>query len=239
MKKIDFLKYLWAVIIPFLLLPSISHALEINNLRNQRYCEIFLGNSKIRTINLDIYNTIGLNECPKELWDDLSIEQIKKESGATIVHFNGPRRWVIDGIQNAKIPNMEPKIFGAIAMREVAMMQVYARELLGRQEPYEPHSVKRETTWVYLAGKPVYELINPQGQVFVMQSFSLQNVDQTEESIETLNERLNLPNGWKFRTRILESNAYLTPANNMAVVIQDDFLNTYQMEVPLFNLLMF
>lgn len=34
--------------------------------------------------------------------------------------------------------------------------------------------------------------------------------------------------GWKFPARILKSTGYLSSKNKLAVVIQDDYLNTYQ-----------
>jgi len=63
-----------------------------------------------------------------------------------------------------------------------------------------------------------------------MQSYSIQKTYQTEKSLAALGTKLHLPNGWIFRTRILNTNAYLTAENQVAVVIQDEFLNTYQQE---------
>jgi hypothetical protein len=44
----------------------------------------------------------------------------------------------------------------------------------------------------------------------------------------SLDERLDLPYGWNFSTRILQKNLQLA-ANGTARVITDDLSNTYQM----------
>lgn len=82
--------------------------------------------------------------------------------------------------------------------------------------------------WIYDAGKPVYELIDPKGNVFVMQSYSVQKEPQTEQSLTQLGSKLKLPTQWRFKTGILKKAGTVQAIDNMAVVVQDDFLNTYQ-----------
>jgi hypothetical protein len=93
--------------------------------------------------------------------------------------------------------------------------------------PIRSRKVQRTTVWVYDAGKPVYELVDPQGHVYDMQSFSGQKVDQTIESLATLGQRLHVPDGWTFRSRVLTSELQLTAVGGVAHVVQDDLANTY------------
>jgi hypothetical protein len=92
-----------------------------------------------------------------------------------------------------------------------------------------PRTVARTTSWVYDAGKKVYELVDPQGKVFDMQSYSVQTTPQTEDSLADLGAVLSLPSGWMFRSRTLDSALTVTAVDGMATVVQDERQNTYQL----------
>jgi hypothetical protein len=200
------------------------------NLRGQRYCEVLLA-KEIIPRHIHVYNTIGLNNCPPALWNKLNLAQIKQQYNSRFVRLNGPRYWVIDGMQNSSLLNTEKYNFGGIEMREAGILELGTFDLL-KMQPYHIHHVKRITTWVYQAGKPIYEISDAQGHVFVMQSYSTQKISQTEESLATLASRLKLPRGWNFRTRVLQKETTVTPINQKAEVLQDEFLNTYLLETP-------
>lgn len=68
-----------------------------------------------------------------------------------------------------------------------------------------------------------------------MQSYSIQKQAQSLESLKNLGSQLHLPSGCRFHTKTLPHAAYLTPDRENAVVIQDDFLNTYQLETKIFT----
>jgi hypothetical protein len=101
-------------------------------------------------------------------------------------------------------------------------------EAFAGHKPYLRHDIRRTTAWYFEAGKPVFELIDGEGRVYAMQSYSIQKSPQTLESLATLGDRLKLPAGWKYRTRTLESELKVPAVNGMAHVVQDDFENTYQ-----------
>ena len=84
-------------------------------------------------------------------------------------------------------------------------------------------------TELFKAGLPVFQLLDSDGEVFFMRSYSLQ-VDpwQTMDALKTLGQRLRLPRGWSFRVVKLRSDYLLEPAGGQATVIQDDLLNTYE-----------
>ncbi len=200
---------------------------SIIDLRGKRYGEVLLGTGGVVVSKeLDVYNTIGLNDCPEELWSKLDPAAIKKETGAKVVRLNGPRYWVMDGMTNS---NVSPDIrnFGGIEMRRAGVLAVSISDLM-HQDPYTVHKVARQTTWVYQAGKPVYQLISPDGSVFFMQSFSAQKKSQDMQDLAKLGSALTLPKGWQFRTLTLKKDYLLTATDGMAYVTRDDFANTYQ-----------
>ena len=78
--------------------------------------------------------------------------------------------------------------------------------------------------------EPVFQLVDDQGNVYFMQSYSLEkDTDQTAQTLSQLGSVLTLPSGWTFRSLVLKADYNLTALNNMATVIQDDLLNTYQL----------
>jgi hypothetical protein len=212
-------------LIAFLVLPTLSFAGQKSHLRGQRYCEIILAKN---ARDYAVYNTIGLNHCPEKIWDKITPVEVKRETGSAQVHLNGPRYWVIDGLKNSNLVNPNIKTFNGLTMREAGILHVNLLELFKSGAPYKQHQVARQTIWVYDAGKPVYELIDPKGNVYVMQSYSIQKMPQTEQSLTALASKLKLPKKWQFKTGILKKSDTVLAINNMAVVVQDNFLNTYQ-----------
>ena len=96
-------------------------------------------------------------------------------------------------------------------------------------KPYVSLSVARTTTWVYDAGAPVYELADPTGRIFDMQSYSVETVPQTEASLAGLGQALHLPSGWTFRSRTLDVALKVTAVDGLATIVQDENGNTYQL----------
>ena len=71
--------------------------------------------------------------------------------------------------------------------------------------PYTVNTVSRNAVFVFDAGQPVFELIDPDGRHWVMQTWS-QVVDPALacEDLAGLADRLNLPDGWSYRPRLLD-----------------------------------
>ncbi len=73
----------------------------------------------------------------------------------------------------------------------------------------------------------MYELLAPNGAIYVMQSYA-QIVDPTleESALAGLGARLELPTGWTFRARTLDAPLLVTTRGE-ATVVQDELQNTY------------
>jgi hypothetical protein len=207
------------------IIPFTAEANSLNNMRGARYCEILLTK---KGLNMAVYNTINLNGCPEDLWKKITVQSIKKETGSFFVHLNGPRYFLFDRIENASLINKKQRVFQGLAMHEAGVLHLNASDLFKRRSPYKTHEVARQTTWVYFAGKPVYELLSPTGEAYVMQSYSVQDIPQTEADLSTLGTRLKLPSGWTFKTGLLKKEAKVVAIDGKAIVTTDDFLNTYQ-----------
>jgi hypothetical protein len=146
---------------------------ERSNLRDARYCEVIVVTGRLNEMEGAVYNTIGLNDCPAEQWEALDPEQLKEEFRANEVILNGPRYFMMD--ENALVEPGEVASFDGLEMRHLATIQLPAGSLIGDNlegRPYTENTIERETEYVFRAGQPVYELISPDEQVYVMQSYS-------------------------------------------------------------------
>ncbi len=198
----------------------------IDNMRGVRYGEVLAMYLRDTGLEAEVYGTQMLNDCPQELWETLDADAIAKDMGAVFVKLNGPRYWLLDGL-GSKVAVVDPvfKDFNGIHMRRIATIPLGADFAAG---PYVARNVNRGAVFFFDAGKTVYELVDPEGQAFVMQARCV-GVDSsiTEQSLETLGDRLALPTGWTYKSRMLETELVIDTSATLATVVQDEFENTY------------
>jgi hypothetical protein len=117
--------------------------------------------------------------------------------------------------------------FDGLDARLLAQLEI--KPSSSKRMPYTENSVQRQNRYVYERGKNIYELLSPDGRVYVMQSYS-QEVDKglNEAGLLTLADRLKLPPGWKYSTRTLDEDLVIENVADKAYVVQDDLKNTYQ-----------
>lgn len=212
------------LLIPF----SIFAQGSLSELRGQRYCELLIAHQNLIKPRIQVFNTVGLNQCPQNLWKKLDTKKIMKQTHSFYVGLNGPRYWMFDEMINSSSVKGKVINFGGINMREAGVLKIKWTDFLNLHKPYKPHQVNRTTTWVYQKGKPIYELISPDHHIYIMQSFSTAKVNQDLSSLNSLNQKLSLPPGWTFQSKILKQDLLVTAKSHQAIVIQDNFLNTYQ-----------
>ena len=69
----------------------------------------------------------------------------------------------------------------------------------------------------------------PGGDVYVMQAYAqIEDPSLTIGKLRSLGARLDLPPGWRYRSRVLHRPLALG-ANGAATIIQDELQNTYQL----------
>jgi uncharacterized protein (DUF1330 family) len=228
------LEYKWAGVENTLVYPSevpgtVLPAPETGFLFNYRYCEVLLALPIPDSLRADVYNSIPLSDCPQETWDALDADQIAMDYGADTASLNGIRYWVLDLIES-NVPLGPPVIenFGGIPMRLAASVEV-GEVIDGEASPYVANRVSRDTVFHYVAGRQVYELEDPEGTRFRMQSFT-QGVDRNQQlvDLQRLGQRLELPPGWSFHVSLEDEDFELLTVDGIAEVIVDDLGNTYQ-----------
>jgi haloalkane dehalogenase len=175
-----------------------------------------------------VFNTYGLNDCPPGQWAKSDPAALVKQEGALFMRLNGPRYWLIE---SASLSNPgKVKDFNGLRMRELTTVKVPIVNGVPSQAPYVEVTVNRKNTFTWGKGRVVYELLAPDGRVYVMQAYS-QIVDKglQRSQLAGLGSRLTPPAGWRYRARRLKRDLVLTTAG-AATIVQDDLQNTYQRE---------
>ena len=127
------------------------------------------------------------------------------------------------------VPGGKELDFGGMKARWVNWLDMKGLSTKPGEAAYKNITVGRHTRFGFDKGKQVFILEDPDGNPWVMKSFSLiTHPDQKFEDAGTLGSRLKLPPGWKFRAPVLEQDLVLTPdKDGVAHITQDDFGNTY------------
>ena len=191
-----------------------------------RYGEVLLVRMGDTGPEAAVYNRFPLNDCPAELWDSLNAEAIAKDNGAVAALLNGPRYWLMSGIEKHASGPQETMSFGGIDMIQQAVVQLSSMN----PAPYSVNKVDRKAIFIFDAGRPVFELIDPEGKHWVMQTWS-QTVDKnlSLDDLSDLAGRLHLPTGWSYQSRTLSSPLRVDTTARDAHVTQDDLANSYSL----------
>jgi hypothetical protein len=181
-----------------------------------------------------VYNTTDLNNkanpkdtCPANLWAKVDPEALKKQYDVLGVFKNGPRGWLYDWY--ALPVGVERSFFG---LQALWYMQIELPKdiKLGEKgsSAYKPATGLRASTQGYAKGKPVFILDDPSGTPWIMQAYS-QIVDPnlTYDDLNTLDKKLKLAPGWKYRVKVLDQDLGIGAIDGKARVVRDDLENTY------------
>ena len=184
------------------------------NSRGYQYCElVFIYSDK----GSDIYSTSPLAQADLDWWENLDVEALAREFGAASVYKNGPQWWSMDEV-------------GVMASQPVPVAGV--NMVFGAHLPPGTLKIAKYTVFnpakfqnlTWNAGKPVYQLVDPDGHTYILQGHKI-----PEEKLAALGERFEkLPQGWKYRTKVLDEDLVmnLTPKEPIPSV-QDEFDQIY------------
>ena len=202
---------------------------------NKRYCEYLFVRLEESKLVGDVWNTFGLNKCPADQWKASDASALKAlVPGTLAVKLNGPRYWLIDHASITWDRRIQPltgtvRSFFGLKMRMLTTVDVPVVNGVPGIAPYVETIVNRRTDFSFSRRNPVYQLVSPEGDVYAMQAYS-QIVDPklTRRKLGGLGSKLELPDGWKFRTRHLKRDLTLK-TDGKTTVLQDELQNTYQL----------
>lgn len=182
--------------------------------RGYLYCELVFNYGDAGS---DIYSTSPLAQASLDWWDSLDLAALAREFGAKSVYKNGPQWWSMDEV-------------GVMASEPVAVAG--ARMVFGAHLPpgtigipkYKVFNPAKTQNLIWKAGKPVYQLVDPDGHAYVLQGHKVPT-----DALATLGERFKqLPEGWQYRVTVLADDLVmnLTPSAPIPSV-QDEFDQIY------------
>jgi hypothetical protein len=200
---------------------------RITDVRDARYCELIPIVRRGARLLATIYNTLGLNDCPADVWNKISEADMKRRFDAVKVVLNGPRYFVMDSIEGAG-ETLGGKTIEAGGLRLTERASIDVTPLHTLREPYRETTVNRATKYLFAAGKPVFIIGAPSGARYAMQAYS-QIVDKSLSyaDLANLGERLKLPPKWRYFVMTPDKDL-LVGTKGKAIVVQDELQNTYQ-----------
>jgi hypothetical protein len=196
--------------------PEFLRELTFTDARGMRYAEIAMVTPQAITI----YNSSGLSEAPLDRWDALNADEIKERFHLRAVIKNGPHWWLAD---TATFQFGQEHSFGGMGFRWAATLPTNLADAGGGQG-YKTFEANKRGSLAYSKGKPIYELVPPAGDTFVMQSSNL----DVDDDFAKLGDRLDLPEAWQFRARTLDEDLTVSLDGKVKTVM-DDLRNVYNL----------
>jgi hypothetical protein len=187
---------------------------KLPNSRGYLYCELVFNYGEKGN---DIYSTSPLAEAKLDWWDNLDTETLAKEFAAESVYKNGPQWWSMDEVG---VMASEPVKVAGVDMVFGAHLPPGTLKIA----KYTVFSPAKFQSLVWKAGEPVYQLVDGDGHIYVLQGHKVPT-----DALATLGERFKqLPDGWKYRVKILDEDLVmkLTPSEPIPSV-QDEFDQIY------------
>jgi hypothetical protein len=203
--------------------------IHMREMRGYRFCEVGLitGTGQDTAI-ANIWNTTCACDPTPEQLDALDAEAVAREHGAVHAWLTPARQCVFDRLDVWEVG--DDRTFGTISGTWMSVAS--AADVLEATVPgsYDSRYVYRNHTFTFNRGREVYLLVAPDGEVFVMQSFS-RHAESTlgEDDLPHLGGRLALPVGWGFRAEMLDRDLEVSSGKeNLAHVLYDNLDNVYQ-----------
>jgi hypothetical protein len=203
--------------------------IHMQDMRGYRFCEVGMitGTSQDNAI-ANIWNTTGACDPTPEQLDVLDADTIARENGALRALLNPVRRWMFDRLDVWEAG--DDRTFGGITGTWTGAAGAAAIMRATVEGSYNPGYIYCNSTFTFSRGSEVYLLDAPDGEVFVMHSFTPhQDPTLSEDNLAHLGSRLDLPGGWGFRAEMLDQDLEVSANNdNLAHVLQDNLHNVYQ-----------
>lgn len=206
---------------------------RLENLDNYRYCEIFMISKDPASGDMYgiFYNTTDRNggaethdSCSDEIWAKVDREALTTEYKLAGVFKNGPRFWMYDWIE---LPVGAERNFDGVHARWMGKVKLPPG--FGEKDTaYHFTTVQRKSHQGYKKGQRVFILDDPEGTTWVMQAYSrIVDPSLSYDDLMTLDKKLKLPEGWKYRSAVLEKDLVIGAINGVARVVQDNLQSTY------------
>jgi hypothetical protein len=204
--------------------------IHLRDMRGYRFCEVgLISGDRAENAVANIWNTTGMSDPTPEQVDSLDAGTIARENSALRAWLNPVRQWTFDRLDVWEAG--DDKTFGDITGTWVRAVDAPTMMQTAVRGSYDPGYIYRNGTATFNGGSKVYVLDAPDGEAFVMESFTRYwDPRLSQDNLAHLGGWLDLPDGWGFRTEVLERDMEVSSAghDNLAHVMQDNLHNVYQ-----------
>ena len=214
---------------------------KFDNLRNYRYEEIdlFAKDPLKGVLYISTYNTTGQNagedsrdSAPRALAQSVDPKRVAKEYQALSVWISPPRYWTLDWLSDRvgavrSFDGLDAAWMGnSLATRPAASSKPGSTA-------YRTTLVARSAIEGFKKGSRIYLLDDTKGRTWVMVAYTEKDdPGLTIDKLDSLGDVLKLPQGWKFRTAVLDKDLVLEPKAGFTAVTLDDRENIYHLTGP-------
>ena len=192
-------------------------SVNLKDIRGMRYCEFLL----IHEDRVVIYNTSANDGCPEDKWQAMDAAALAVEFGAKAAQLNGPKFWAIDE-QTMELG--DTKTFGGIDARYAATLPISAVGSGEGSDPYVFFTSSKIQTLVIKAGKPVFDLVDPEGNTYALNAYGAQ-VQGGDPA--NLAGQLTPPEGWRFQVTTPNEDLVIEASTDGPVHMVGDDLHQY------------
>jgi len=212
---------------------------------NYQYCEVLLKVPNSPS-GLPVFNTTGYNTCPdySALTGQAVIDSYNATyypgnpyglpSGATGFILDWPRNWIYDQGVSKPTGATEYLILDVPYPRVTGVptttfgFAAFNTNIGGLA--YTPSNVERDATWTYFANNLIFQLLDPSGSLYVMQSYArFVDPNLTYENLKDvayMTGQMGLPPGWKYSVAQL-AQQFDNISEGNAILLQDALGNSY------------
>ncbi len=189
----------------------------LTDIRGMKFCEFLL----IFDDHIDIYNTSNADGCPEDKWMAMDTDSIAANHGAGAAQLNGPHFWAMD---QQTIGLGETRTFGGIRAGYAATLPLAALGSGKGADPYSPYVSAKLQTMVFRAGEPIYQLVGPDGGVYVLNAYG---EEVTDGDPANLAEQLSPADGWQFQVSVPEEDLTIEGTSDTPVDMVGDDMHQY------------
>lgn len=220
----------------------------VSDLYDFQYCEVLL-NVPSSTSGKPVFNTTGYDNCSN--YSTLTAKAIVKAyndiytvgnsyglpAGAVGILQDWPRNWVYDSASEEIPPGTSEYLILDVPGEDVPDTTFgfvgFNTNISG--DPYVPSNVQRIATWTYNSGNLIYQLTDPEGNFYVMQSYARfidpdLNIEDLQD-VPYMKSVMGLPEGWDYSVAQL-TQEFENISDGDAVLIQDGLGDSYMQVVP-------
>jgi len=209
--------------------PQPGAPLVKENARGTVWCEVIPMVGTPPNAVMHIYTSTFADNCTEARSAALDLTKVAAELGVPKVVMNPGRYWTFDRVTIYTAGELVD-FHGIKAHWGATMTPQDAAAIIGAK-PYAVGKIKRDTEWFYMKGKPAYLLRTPEGKVWVLQVFTkAKDPTLSMETLDQLDPKLQLPEGWKFEIKVLDKDLSLQPRrvpDTEAYIMRDNLGNTY------------